>query len=134
MAAAGALLLTLLASAECSRQVRACGRLGGRSLVCTGRASRVAWPTGALRRRQQRRSRACACLLTHASLPLMLFLQLRQSPSGGNGSSNGTSGGSAGQGGGGRYPDPSLTDSFVQVAGGKFVLGCREFPVAGLNA
>ena len=58
-----------------------------------------------------------ACLLTPC-FPFACLLQLLQ------GATN-ASAGSA--------PDPSLTDSFVEVVGVEFVLGCSRFPIAGWN-
>jgi hypothetical protein len=29
--------------------------------------------------------------------------------------------------------DPSLTDHFVQIVDGEFVLGCNRFPISGWN-
>jgi hypothetical protein len=52
-------------------------------------------------------------------------VQLRQSKPSTNGQSGSASGG--------RYPDPALASSFVEVKNGEFVLGCKLFPISGLN-
>ena len=142
-AAAAALLLALLAgagrSAEGSRQF---GRLVG-ALRGAARHLRMVQPPASLQVQQAvqrwvwaaaaqcRRRRRLHLTRTHPPpCPSALHMpplhpQLRQAP---------TNGSSGGQGGGGRYPDPALKDAFVAVKDGDFVLGCRKFPVSGLNA
>lgn len=33
----------------------------------------------------------------------------------------------------GKFPDPALTDNFVEIVDGDFVLGCNSFPISGWN-
>ncbi|KAL4437982.1 hypothetical protein ABPG77_004203 [Micractinium sp. CCAP 211/92] len=62
---------------------------------------------------------ASAILHIAAILPLAEARQLHQSP--------------APPSQGGKWPDPSLADSFVTVQDGDFVLGCQRFPISGWN-
>lgn len=66
----------------------------------------------------------------HAQLPTAVLPHARRQLLQGAAASNG---GGNNAGGSGTYPDPSLTDHYVEVIDGQFVLGCRQFPVSGWN-